>query len=458
MEDKTSMGGSEAPKASGSMITGPIGKSLFLFAVPLLLSSLFQQLYNTADSLIVGNFLGDSALAAVSSSRTLIFLMVDLFNGMFAGAGVLVANAFGSGDRARLSHAVHTTVAFGAAIGLALTVLGNVLAPVLLRMMETPESVMRESLAYFRVYFSGSLAFMMYNCCSGILRNIGDSVHPLIYLVTASIVNVILDVLFVGVMGFGVGSAALATVISQGLSALLCLMRLCREPTPYQVSIPKVRFHRRSFRQLLRYGIPSGFQNSVVAFSNVFIQTHINVFGVKAIAGSGVWAKLEGFAVLPIGSFSMALSTFVGQNQGARRYGRIRRGSLFGMACCAGMSVATAAVLWFFVPTLASFFNRDAEIIAFSTMQARIDTPFLIFLGLSNCMGGILRGAGRTRESMMIYLLCWCVVRVAFISIGIRIWPDIRVVFGVKPLTWALSTIVFACSWRRLIREFGDAR
>lgn len=440
-----------------SMTTGPIIKNLIIFAGPLLLSSLLQQLYNTADSLIVGKFLGDHALAAVSSSSSLIYLLVDFFNGLFTGAGILVANLFGRGNQEKLSHAVHTTLALGIMIGLLLTVLGNLLAPALLSAMDTPDAVMSESLAYFRIYFAGSLAFVMYNCCTGILRNIGDSFHPLIYLTIASVVNIVLDIVFVGVLDGGVASVALATILAQGLSAILCLQRLCREETIYQVTLSHIKLHQDACKKILDYGIPSGFQNAMIALSNVVVQASINLFDVKAIAGCGVWSKLEGFALLPILSFTMTLSTFVGQNVGAGNYERLRKGSRYGILSCGGLAVITGIILFFSAPFLTALFRNDPEIIIFSVMRTHIVTPFFCLLGVSNCIGGILRGAGKAKQSMVIYLFAWCAARIVFISFGVRILPDIRIVFAAYPLTWGLSTILFVLQYRKLLRQLHDS-
>lgn len=437
------------PEKNRSMTDGPIWSNLIYFAIPLLLGSLFQQFYNTADSLIVGNFLGDNALAAVSSSSNLIVLLVDLFNGLFTGAGILVANTYGSRDRERLSSAVHTTVAFGVIVGIVLTILGNLLAPVLLRWMNTPEHVMGESLVYFRIYFSGSIAFIMYNCCTGILRNVGDSVHPLMYLVLASLINVVLDMVFVGILHWGIASVALATIISQGISAVLCFRRLCRIKTPYQVFPSKIRLYKGSIGRIMGYGIPAGVQSSVVAFANVMVQSSINIFGAKAIAGCGVGSKLQGFALLPILSISMALGTFVGQNKGAKKYERLKKGTSFGILCCSIWAVFIGLVLFLAAPFLTSLFSRDPEIIAYSTERAHYIAPFFLLLGVSNCIGGILRGAGKVRESMLIYLVFWCIIRVAFITIGLRFFSDIHVVYLSYPVSWFLSTIVFLWLYRR---------
>lgn len=382
--------------------------------------------------MIVGKWLGDHALAAVSSSSSLIYLLVDLFNGLFTGAGILVANLFGRGDREKLSHAVHTTMALGLLTGVLLTILGTLLAPVLLRAVDTPDVVIAESLSYFRIFFAGSLAFVMYNCCTGILHNIGDSVRPLLYLAAACAINIVLDIIFVGLLDGGVVSVALATILAQGLSAALCLRRLCREQTVYQVFLPRVKIYPASCREILAYGIPSGFQNAVIAFSNVVVQANINLFDVKAIAGCGVWSKLEGVAVLSIVSFSMALSTFAGQNMGAGNNMRLRRGSGYGILACGGLAAVTGAVLFAFAPWLTALFKNDPEIIAFIAMCAHMVTPFFCLLGISNCIGGILRGMGKAKQSMAVYLFAWCAVRIAFIS------------------------ILFILQYRRMLRQLHD--
>ena len=433
-------------KIKVSMLTGSVWKSLIFFAVPLLLGSIFQQLYNTVDSLVVGNFLGDSALAAVSSSANLINLLVDLFIGLFTGAGILVANTYGSGDRDKLSRAVQTTLSVGLAAGILLTVTGNILAPIILRLMNTPADVMTNSLAYFRVYFSGSLAFIMYNCCTGILQNLGDSIHPLKYLILASVTNIVLDILFVGVFHWGVRSTALATILSQGLSATLCLLRLYRSQKIYGFDLHRVRLYRDALSQTLHFGVPSSFQNCMIALSNVVVQSGINLFDTQAIAGCGAWSKLEGFALLPILSFTMALSTFVGQNKGAGNHERIRKGTKFGIVCCAAMSVAIGIILYLCAPMLVALFNRNTEVIAYGTLKAHFSAPFFLLLGVSNCIGGILRGIGKTKTSMFIYLGCWCFVRIILIHVGLAIVKDIRVVLIAYPVTWFLSAVIFL--WR----------
>ena len=305
---------------------GSVPRKMLAFALPIFLSNLFQQLYNAVDSLIVGNFIGSTALAAVGSSASMIMLLVGFINGVSLGAGVVIARFYGADDRENLSRALHTTVALGIAAGLVLTVVGVLLTPQILRWMGTPGDVIGNSIAYFRVYFLGSSAVVLYNMCASILQSVGDSRSPMKYLIFASLTNVVLDLLFVAVFRWGVASAALATILSQTLSALLAFRKLTHTGHSYRLSWRQVRFHGDMLRQVVYLGIPSGVQNSVISLANVIVQANINAFGSAAMAGCGAYSKIEGFAFLPVSCFSMALATFVSQNIGARRYDRVRSG------------------------------------------------------------------------------------------------------------------------------------
>ena len=297
-----------------SLTEGSIWKSMLLFALPVFLGNVFQQLYNAFDAWCVGNYIGDDALAAVSSSGSLIFMMISFFNGVAMGAGVVIARAYGAKEYDILDKAIHTAIAFGLATGALLTVAGVALTPTILQWMGTPAEVLPQSILYFRYYFCGAIFTVMYNIFVGILHAVGDSRHPLYYLIFSTFVNIVLDMLFVAVLGFGVGAAAVATTISQGVSAALCLTHMVRVDAPYRVRIRKIRFHGESLRQIVRYGLPSGVQNSVIALANVVVQSNINSFGSAAMAGCGSYSKLEGFAFLPVTCFTQALTTFVGQN------------------------------------------------------------------------------------------------------------------------------------------------
>lgn len=434
------------------MTSGPIWKKIIMFALPLFLGNLFQQLYNTADSLIVGNFLDSNALAAVSSSGNLIFLMVGFFNGIAMGAGVVIARYYGAGNRDSLQKAIHTTIALGLAASAVLTLAGVILAPQILVWMGTPKDVLPQSITYFRIYFAGSLGFVMYNVFVGILQSVGDSRHPLVYLIISSVVNVVLDLFFIIVLHLGVGSAALATIISQLLSAVLCLGKLKRCPLEYRVYINRIRFDKAMLGRIIHNGLPAGFQNSIIAFANVIVQTNINAFGKMAVAGCGAYSKIEGFVFLPINCFTLALTTFVSQNLGAREYDRAKKGAKFGLVCSMLIAEIIGVLIYTFAPVLIAAFNNEAHVIQFGTAQARTVTLFYFLLALSHCIAAILRGSGKASVPMLVMLVMlvfWCIVRVSYISVIVRFIPVIQVIFWAYPLTWFLSSVVFVLYYKK---------
>jgi len=433
--------------SSKTLLTeGAIWKKMILFALPLFFGNLFQQLYNTADSLIVGNFLGSNALAAVTSSGSLIFLLVGFFNGIAIGAGVVIARYYGARNIEMLHKAIHTTVGFGIVSGVLLTIFGIWFTPHVLIWMKTPSDVLPESITYFRIYFLGSLAFVLYNNFVGILQSVGDSRHPLYYLIFSSVVNIVLDLLFVGVFHLGVGSAAAATVISQFVSAALCLYHLTRKcPAEYRVSLRRIHLNRFMLRQIIRNGLPAGIQNSVISIANVVIQSNINRFGKIAVAGCGSYSKIEGFAFLPVTCFSMALTTFVSQNLGAGKYDRVKKGARFGLTCGALLSELIGVAIYFFGPSLVALFNSDPSVIAYGVKQAHIVTLFYFLLAFSHCMAGLLRGAGKSSVPMLVMLICWCVIRVSYTTVIVRFFPVIEAVLWAYPLTWSLSSVAFGC-------------
>lgn len=426
-----------------ALTEGVIWKKLLFFALPVFLGNVFQQLYNTADSLIVGRFLGDEALAAVSSSGNLIFMFVGFFNGVAMGAGVIIAKYFGARDYNSMQKAIHTDVAFGLCTGLVLTVLGVAFTPTILGWMGTPADVLPNSIRYFRFYFCGATFTVMYNIFVGILHAVGDSKHPLYYLIFSSFVNVALDLIFVGALRWGVGAAALATTVSQGISALLCCIRLVRYDTPYRLHFRQIRFHWESLKSIVRFGLPSGIQNSVIGLANVVVQSNINAFGTFAMAGCGAYSKLEGFAFLPITCFAQALSTFVGQNLGAHKYDRVKKGVRFGIICSLCLAEVVGVAFWLLCPQLIAMFNSTPEVIEFGVRHCRTICLFYFLLSLSHCIAGIMRGAGKATVPMFTMLSCWCVIRVTYITIAVRFVPELTTVSWAYPITWACSSIVF---------------
>ena len=431
------------------MTAGSISKRLIFFALPLLLGNLFQQMYNTVDSLIVGNFLGSSALAAVSSSGSLINMLIGFLSGIATGAGVIVSRYFGANDAKDVHRAVHTMVAFGLVTGVGMGAVGGLLSPQILVWMGTPESVFAESVAYLQIYFLGSLGFVMYNILVGVLQAVGDSRHPLYYLMASSVINLVLDVLFITAFGAGVGGAALATVISQIFSAVLCFIQLMRTRDCYRIQISKIRFDFKMLRQIIRIGLPSGVQNSIIAFANVIVQSNINAFGEMAMAGYGAYSKIEGFAFLPINSFTLAMTTFVGQNLGAGQKERTRKGARFGILATVLLAELIGAAVFLLAPQLIAAFDSSPEVIRFGVEKARTAALFYCLLAYSHAVASVLRGAGKAVVPMLVMMSFWCVVRVAFLSISIPMTHSIQMVYAVYPLTWSLSSLVFFFYYRR---------
>lgn len=432
-----------------TLTNGPIFRGLLSFALPILIGQVFQQLYNTADAIIVGQFLSDQEYAAVSSSGTLIFLLIGLFVGISAGAGVVIARYYGAQDHEKLHTAVHTTAAFGLIAGAILTLFGMGFTPQILRLMSTPENVLGYSIEYFRTYFAGAMGISLYNLLRGILQAAGDSKRPLYYLIASSLINIALDLLFIGGFRWGVWSAALATAISQCFSAVLCLVRLVRVQEPYRIELRAVRLERRMFAEVLRNGVPSGIQNSIIGFANVVVQSNINAFGDIAVAGCGTYAKLEGFAFLPINCITMALTTFVSQNLGAGKPERVRKGSTLGILCSIVMAEMIGGLLLWFGEPLMRLFTSNPDAIAVGMTQIRIEALFFFALAFSHCIAAILRGAGSPITPMLVMLGVWCILRVTYISVMVPLFQDIRVVFTAYPLTWCTSSVIFLIIYMR---------
>ncbi len=427
-----------------SLTEGSIWKGMLLFALPVFLGNVLQQFYNAFDSWVVGQYIGDNALAAVSSSGSLVFMMIGFFNGVAMGAGVIIAKHFGAKNYADMSKAIHTVVAFGLAAGAILTVFGVIFTPTILQWMDTPADVLPESISYFRFYSYGILFSVMYNIFVGILHAVGDSKHPLYYLMVSSCVNVVLDLLFVAVLKLGVGSAAVATTLSQGVSAVLCCIHLMRvKNQPFRLEWKKVGFHWPSLKAIVRFGLPSGIQNSMIAFANVVVQRNINAFDAAAMAGCGAYSKLEGFAFLPVTCFTQALSTFVGQNLGAKQHDRVKKGVAFGTFCSVIMAELIGIVSYIFAPQLIAIFNKSPEVVDFGTRHMRTICLFYCLLALSHCIAAVMRGAGKASVPMITMLVCWCVIRVSYITVAVKLVPELETISWAYPITWSLSSIVF---------------
>ena len=419
------------------------------FALPILLSQIFQQLYNTADAFIVGKCLGTNALAAVTSSGTLIFLMISFVMGTAMGAGVVISRYFGAGKEEEVSRAIHTVLAFGIVSGVVLTIVGVALTPTFLAWMQTDPEVMPEAVEYFRYYFLGSLAMVMYNICRSVINALGDSRRPLYYLIFSSLLNIFLDWLFLAVFHWGVWSAAVATVLSQTGSVVLCMAYLLRKGNIFTVELRKIRFHRDMFSEIVRYGLPSGVQNSVIAFANVIVQSQINSFGKLAMAAYGTHAKIEGFAFLPITSFNMASTTFISQNLGAKQYDRAKKGARFSILAAMLLAELIGVCCFAFAPYLIGFFDQTPGVIAYGVQQARTAALFYCLLAFSHSVAAVCRGAGKAFVPMCVMLSVWCVIRILYIILVMRLTGEIGYIYWAYPLTWGISSVIYLIYYLR---------
>lgn len=425
------------------MTEGNYRKQILLYALPIFIGYLFQQLYSTVDALIVGNFLGADALAAVTSTGSLTFLFVGFFTGFATGASVIIARLIGADHREACHKAVQTTLTFGVILGITMTVLGLCTSGTLLRMMGTPYSVLPLADDYLSIWFAGSFALIMYNMCVSVLQAGGDAKHPLYYLVISSVVNVVLDILFIGPLHMGVKGAAFATILSQFLSMILSLYRLHRESGMIHASFTQWMLDPQILRETIRYGLPTGLQGTIIDFANVLIQSYINTFGAAAIAGLGAYSRIEGFGFLPITAFSNALTTFVSQNIGAGKQDRVESGIRFGLLSALAIIETIGVAIFIFAPQLLYLFCQDSEVIAYGVLRARIVTLFFFLCGFSHICSAIARGVGKPVLPMVVMMICWCGVRVAVLMTIGRFVHDLRLVLWLYPITWTLSSIVF---------------
>lgn len=429
---------------SGRDLTeGPIGRGLLAFAIPLFLGQLLQQLYNVADAWVVGNFADNNAFAAVSSTGSMTFLVIGFFNGVATGGGVVISKYFGAKNYDAVEKSVHTNLLFGIIASVLATAVGMLLAPWLLTIMKTPAEVMPESLTYLRIYFGGVSTIIMYNIGMAIMRALGDSIHPLYYLVLSSIVNVLLDLLFVAVLGYGVAGAGVATVIAQGISAVMCIVKMCRTDGVGRLKLRALRYYPEYMGEVIVQGLPNGVQNSVISIGNMVVQTNINSFGSYAMSGVGAYSKIEGFAFLPITSMSISLPTFIGQNLGAKKYDRAKKGAAFGIASGVVLAEIIGVIVYLFAPQLLRFFVNVDEAVAIGERHARIICLFFFLLAFSHCAAGVLRGCGKSIVPMITMLAFWCGVRIIYVTTTLHFIPNFSVISWAYPLTWTLSSIMF---------------
>lgn len=422
---------------------GSILKKLVIFAIPMFLGNLFQQVYNLADALIVGNFASNEAFAAVSSTGSIVFLLVGLFNGIAMGASVVISKYYGAKDKENVKKSIHTVFAFGIISSIIATIIGVILTPYILIWMNTPEDVYPESYTYLMIYFAGVSTVIMYNVCMGIMRATGDSTSPLVYLIVSSLVNIVLDLLLVAVFPFGVAGAAIATVISQAVSCVLCIIKLVKQNDETKLIFKDIKLYSGILSEAIIIGLPTGLQNSIISIGNIVVQSNINSFGSFAMSGQGAYAKIEGLGFLPITCMSMALTTFISQNLGAKKYDRAKKAAVQGTLLSVILAQLIGFIILLFAPNLLRLFIKENEAISYGIIHANIVTWFYFLLSFSHCASGVLRGCGKSIIPMLTMLAFWCAVRVTYVTVAIKFFPKFQTISWAYPLTWSLSSIVF---------------
>ncbi|MFQ6862663.1 MAG: MATE family efflux transporter [Beduini sp.] len=422
---------------------GIIWKQLLFFFFPILVGTFFQQLYNTIDAIIVGQYVGKEALAAVGSTGSLINLLVGFFVGLSSGATVIIAQFFGARDDESVSKAVHTSIALSIVGGAIIMVVGIIFAPSCLKAMGVPSDIMHYAVDYTRIYFIGMIASLIYNMGSGILRAIGDSKRPLYFLIISCFVNIFLDALFVIVFKMNVVGVGIATVISQIVSAILTMMVLMRTSQSYKLYLRKIRFYREILNRIITIGLPAGLQSVMYSVSNIIIQSNINAFGTDTIAAWAAYGKIDSLFWMAMGAFGVSITTFVGQNFGAKKFDRVKKSVVVCLKMAMGVSIALSVILFFFGGTFSQLFTNDAAVINKSSEIIRFLTPFYFTYVCVEILSGAIRGTGESLKPMILTCLGICVLRVVWILVIVPLYPSFTMVTVSYPVTWAATSILF---------------
>ena len=425
------------------MTRGPILQLLIAFALPLMLGNVFQMLYNTVDSVIVGNFVSKQALAAIGSTTVIVNMLVFFFNGFSIGAAVVIGQYFGARNMEKLHDAVETTMAATFALSAVFTVVGVLMVKPMLHLMHTPEDVFREATLYLRIYIGGISGLLIYNMGSGILRAVGDSTRPLYFLVFTSVLNIVLDLFFVLVLKTGIAGAAIATILSQFVSAAMILVLLTRTRDIYRLDWRELHLNFPILRRIFAVGMPAAIQSVITAFSNIFVQGYINVFGSDVMAGWSSYNKLDQFIMLPMQSMAMSATTFVSQNCGAGNDRRSDRGAVTAIGLSLGITGAIAVLLVTFAPAAVRLFSPDPAVIQYGVLFIRANTFFLLFACVDHVLAGALRGRGDSRGPMIIILSTFVVLRQIYLYWVTRCVANTPLLVGLGyPVGWISCCIV----------------
>lgn len=425
------------------MTQGSIIWHLLSFALPLLVGNIFQQLYNTVDTWVVGNYVSNEAFSAVGTVGPIINVLIGTFSGLASGAGVVISQYYGAKNNEKVHDVVHTAIAMTAVMTVLFTIIGIAMAPMMLRFMKTPDSVFVEAKSYLTIYFSGMIGLLFYNMGAGILRAVGDSKHPFYFLVVAAVVNTVLDLVFVIVFKMGVQGVAWATVIAQCTSAVLTMGTLLRSHGAIRVIVKDIRIHMEMLKKIVRVGIPAALQMAVTSFSNVFVQSYINQFGAACMGGWTAYNKIDQLIFLPMQSLALASTTFVGQNLGRGQVDRAKKGVRTTLSMAFGSTIAISAVVIAFSSSLVKFFNSDAEVIEYGTLFLKYLTPFYVLCCINQIYTGALRGSGDSRAPMVIMLCSFVAFRQLYLFVMSNfISNEILPIAMSYPAGWALCSLL----------------
>lgn len=431
------------------MTEGSVVKNILFFSVPLILGNLLQQLYNTVDSVIVGNYVGSNALAAIGSSTSLVYLLIAFSQGVSVGAGVVISQRLGQKNKEGVQISVHTALALSGILGIILTVGGILFSKEILLWMNTPEEVLTDAVTYLRLYSAGMMFNVIYNMAAGILNAAGNSRRSLGYLAIASVTNLILDLLFIVGMKMGIAGAAIATNIGQMISCLLAIWFLVRTQTDYKVYLNKIKIHKSTAGLIIKIGLPTGFQNMVISLSNILVQSSVNSFGANAMAGFGAYMKVDGFNVLPVTSFGMAATTFVGQNFGAGKLERVKRGMWMTLGIGILYTITTGVLLLTFSETIMHLFSNDPAVIAYGQQAMRFFCPFYWVLSILHALSGTVRGTGKSIPPMVVLLISLCFFRVLWVQFIMPNIASIEGIFMLYPISWTIgSGLMILYTWK----------
>ena len=424
------------------MTEGGIFKNLLFFATPLILGNLLQQMYNAVDSIIVGNYVGSNALAAVGAGASLIYLLIAFSLGASVGAGVIVSQYLGAKDKEGVHKAVHTAMTISIILGLILTAGGILFSRKLLVMMNTPAEILDDAACYLRIYSYGLIFNVVYNMAAGILNAAGNSRRSLMYLAAAAVVNIFMDLLLIAGLKIGVAGAAIATNFSQAISCILALWFLFRVPTDYRISLKSLRIHKAMALRIIQIGLPTGIQNMVISFSNILIQASINQYGATAVAGFSAYLKIDGFNILPVLSFSMAITTFIGQNYGAGKYDRMKKGMWVTLLMGIVYTVLTGILLLTFSGQIMRLFSEDVGVIAYGQTAMRYFCPFYWILAILHSLAGTVRGTGKSIPPMVVLLVSLCLFRIVWIQLVLPYYTSIEGIFILYPVSWLVGAVL----------------